>query len=40
MKMKHLDCLFLTLTLVLSSCSNSKGFGKKRYTTNSYSKPK
>jgi outer membrane protein OmpA-like peptidoglycan-associated protein len=40
MKMKHLVYLFLTLTLMLSSCSNSKGFGKKRYTTNSYSKPK
>lgn len=38
--MKHLVYLFLTLTLVLSSCSNSKGFGKKKYTTNSYSKPK
>jgi outer membrane protein OmpA-like peptidoglycan-associated protein len=40
MKMKQLVFIFITLSLVFSSCSNSKGFGKRRYTTNTYSKPK
>ncbi len=40
MTMKYLVCFFLFVSLVFSSCSNSKGFGKRRYTTNSYSKPK
>ncbi|MFM7668548.1 MAG: OmpA family protein [Bacteroidota bacterium] len=38
--MKYLALTLITISLVITSCSNSKGFGKRRYTTNSYTKPK
>jgi outer membrane protein OmpA-like peptidoglycan-associated protein len=38
--MKYFALTLITISLVITSCSNSKGFGKRRYTTNSYSKPK
>jgi outer membrane protein OmpA-like peptidoglycan-associated protein len=38
--MKYLALIIISFVLVFSSCSSSKGFGKRRYTTNSYSKPK
>lgn len=38
--MKVLFYLIILLSVVLQGCGNSKGFGKRRYTTSSYSKPK
>ncbi len=38
--MKNLLLFILLLTFINVGCGNSKGFGKRRYTTSSYSKPK
>jgi outer membrane protein OmpA-like peptidoglycan-associated protein len=40
MKMKNLLVIALIFSFFGVSCGNSKGFGKKRYTTSTYSKPK
>jgi outer membrane protein OmpA-like peptidoglycan-associated protein len=38
--MRLLITFTLLTSIILCSCGNSKGFGKRRYTTSSYSKPK
>jgi outer membrane protein OmpA-like peptidoglycan-associated protein len=38
--MKYLAISLITFSLIFSSCSSSKGFGKRKYTTTTYTKPK
>lgn len=40
MYMKYLFFLVIFISVITIGCGNSKGFGKRRYTTSSYSRPK